>query len=570
MPQQPYLAVQFNTATTLLDTTPQFAPNLVNPLTPPLGQTITAAVTLTNGSLVSLIDVAGATEATLASANASCSQPVLPANGFVLASYNPTQPVTVFLGGLVTATISGASVSSVGELVYLSDATPGAFSLVPPLPNKIWTPLTHYNLADQIIDGNGNWETVTIAGNSGATEPAPTPPGGGGAWSVVCNGLTVDGSVTWQMSPPHLEQIVGSIVFFNTTTGQCTVNFQFLANIGDVSSVGLAMPSDFSVGGSPIVTGGTIQVAWLPEPANVVHAGPTTGSPAVPTWRNLVAADFGPSILANTFLAGLAVPGPVGPASFRVIVVDDLFGGTGATAFTFLRGDGSWHVPMTLQVASVTFSGQALDTINFISGSGVSIVDSGSGMLTVANTLVTASVPANWAYLGPTSGPNAPPTFRAIITADLSGITLPVANGGTGAVTFPAHSVILGEGTSPLSSVGPSSTVGYVLTSNGASLDPTFQPSSGGIGTPDTHQTTSYVTVVTDYYIRMDSALPTTLTLTSVGAIPGKTYRVKNINTGTVTVMGVSGNIDNLATYLLSTQYGSADFEWDGANWWVF
>src|SRR5271157_3067716 len=355
MPQQPYLAVQFNTATTLLDTTPQFAPNLVNPLTPPLGQTITAAVTLTNGSLVSLIDVAGATEATLASANASCSQPVLPANGFVLASYNPTQPVTVFLGGLVTATISGASVSSVGELVYLSDATPGAFSLTAPLPNKIWTPTTHYNLADQIIDGNGNWETVTTAGNSGATEPNPTPPGGGGAWNTVCNGTTPDGTVTWTMSPAHYEQVCGTIVYFNSTTNQCTVNFQPLLNIGDVSSVGLSMPSDFSVGGSPIVTAGTLAVQWLPQNANLVHAGPTMGSPAIPTWRNLVGADFGTAILAKTFLAGPT--GSSGAATFRLITVADLpFTGT-ASATTFARGDGSWSSAyQTIQVETVTLS----------------------------------------------------------------------------------------------------------------------------------------------------------------------------------------------------------------------
>jgi hypothetical protein len=466
MPTQPYLAVQFNTATNLLDTTPTFAPNLVYPYTPPIGQTLTSSGTITNGSLVSLIDVAGNIEATLANANASCSQTVAPAHGFVLASTNDGQPVTVFLAGLVQQAIPGASASSVGALVYLSDQTPGAMSLVAPLPNKVWTPTTHYNIGDQIVDGNGNWETVTIAGNSGATEPPATPPGGGGAWSVVCNGLTPDGGVTWQMSPPHLEQVVGTIVYFNATTSQCTVNFQFLANIGDVSSVGLAMPSDFTVGGSPIVTAGTIQVQWLPQAANLVHAGPASGSAAIPTWRNLVAADFGPSILASTFLAGPATPGPVGPASFRLIVVTDLFGGTGATAYTFLRGDGSWAVPMTLQVGGTTFSGQAIDTINFVSGSGVGIVDSGSGMLTLSNTLVTASVPANYAYLGPTSGPNAPPSFRAIITADLSGILLGVPQGGTGAGTFTQNGVLYGNSTSPILATAQGTT-NSVLTANG-------------------------------------------------------------------------------------------------------
>ena len=56
--------------------------------------------------------------------------------------------------------------------------------------------------------------------------------------------------------------------------------------------------------------------------------------------------------------------------------------------------------------------------------------------------------------------------------------TLPVANGGTGATTITANSVVIGSGTSALSSVAPS-TSGNVLTSTGsawASSAPTGQP----------------------------------------------------------------------------------------------
>lgn len=56
-------------------------------------------------------------------------------------------------------------------------------------------------------------------------------------------------------------------------------------------------------------------------------------------------------------------------------------------------------------------------------------------------------------------------------------ITFP-GNGGTG-WGFPggiqAHTVIIGNGTNPLATTSPSN-AGYVLTSNGLSLDPTFQP----------------------------------------------------------------------------------------------
>lgn len=65
------------------------------------------------------------------------------------------------------------------------------------------------------------------------------------------------------------------------------------------------------------------------------------------------------------------------------------------------------------------------------------------------------------------------------LTKDVTG-TLPVGSGGTGAVTLPAHTVLLGEGTAPIATTGPG-TVGQVLTSNGPSADPTFQKAAGGL-----------------------------------------------------------------------------------------
>src|SRR5665213_3247064 len=63
-----------------------------------------------------------------------------------------------------------------------------------------------------------------------------------------------------------------------------------------------------------------------------------------------------------------------------------------------------------------------------------------------------------------------------------TGVTgqLGVVNGGTGLATLTAHAVLLGEGTSNIGFASPS-TAGFVLTSNGASADPTFQASTGGV-----------------------------------------------------------------------------------------
>src|SRR5437773_5529410 len=61
---------------------------------------------------------------------------------------------------------------------------------------------------------------------------------------------------------------------------------------GSVTSVGLTMPAEFSVSGSPVTTTGTFAVTKANESANTVWAGPTSGGAAVPTFRALVTGDL--------------------------------------------------------------------------------------------------------------------------------------------------------------------------------------------------------------------------------------------------------------------------------------
>lgn len=70
---------------------------------------------------------------------------------------------------------------------------------------------------------------------------------------------------------------------------------------GTVTSIGITDSSTtpiFSISGSPVTTNGTIALTLVNEPANTVFAGPTSGSPAQPTFRALVAADI-PNISAT-------------------------------------------------------------------------------------------------------------------------------------------------------------------------------------------------------------------------------------------------------------------------------
>jgi hypothetical protein len=99
---------------------------------------------------------------------------------------------------------------------------------------------------------------------------------------------------------------------------------------GSVTSVGLVMPAEFSVAGSPIGSSGTFTVTKANQNINLVYAGPTAGPAAAPTFRALTASDIPPGAgfgteAANTVLAGPATPGaPAAAPTARRIVPADL------------------------------------------------------------------------------------------------------------------------------------------------------------------------------------------------------------------------------------------------------
>lgn len=67
---------------------------------------------------------------------------------------------------------------------------------------------------------------------------------------------------------------------------------------GTVTSVGLALPTEFAISGSPVTGLGTLTASWNNQTANTVLAGPTSGGAATPTFRALVSGDI-PDISAT-------------------------------------------------------------------------------------------------------------------------------------------------------------------------------------------------------------------------------------------------------------------------------
>lgn len=85
----------------------------------------------------------------------------------------------------------------------------------------------------------------------------------------------------------------GDYVFSGPTAGQMRSFYQGQSvGQGSVTSVGMSMPSGFSVSGSPITVAGTLGVTFASQNAGLFLATPVTGGSAgAATWRAIAAAD---------------------------------------------------------------------------------------------------------------------------------------------------------------------------------------------------------------------------------------------------------------------------------------
>jgi hypothetical protein len=188
---------------------------------------------------------------------------------------------------------------------------------------------------------------------------------------------------------------------------------------GTVTSVALALPGIFSVGGSPVTTSGTLTATV--QDANTVWAGPASGADAAPTFRLLVEDDI-PVEMARVADLPASLP-PSGTAggdlsgTYPNPTVDAI---QGYAVHTTAPGDGqvlrwvdanSRYEPYTPTAGTVTSVGLTAPGIFSVGGSPVTTAG------TLALTLATQA--ANLVWAGPTSGGAATPTFRTLVDADI-------------------------------------------------------------------------------------------------------------------------------------------------------
>ncbi len=156
---------------------------------------------------------------------------------------------------------------------------------------------------------------------------------------------------------------------------------------GTVTSVGVALPPEFDVAGSPVTSSGTITASWADEPASLVFAGPVSGAPDTPTFRPLFPDDIPGTLLTN---------------------MRDFYAEISSTTVVTVNPNASGAVNINARVGSVTHVYQNVATATITSGtdSGVAwlYVDSATGNLTLGHDLALTIIGSNLIIDTPITG----------------------------------------------------------------------------------------------------------------------------------------------------------------------
>jgi hypothetical protein len=170
----------------------------------------------------------------------------------------------------------------------------------------------------------------------------------------------------------------------------------------------------------------------------------------------------------------------------------------------------------------------------------------------------------------------------------------PVVEGGTGAQTFTANSVLLGNGTSAISALGAATNGQLVIGST--SVSPVLATLTAGAGVSITNgpgsitiaatgttilnytsvTTSPYVVAATDDYMSVNtSSIAITVQLPNAPTT-GRVYTIKDksglaaTNNITITTVGGTITIDGSTSFVMNTSYQSINVLFDGTNYEVF
>jgi hypothetical protein len=263
-------------------------------------------------------------------------------------------------------------------------------------------------------------------------------------------------------------------LYWNSVSDQMFVwngtSWEVISGTGTVTSVQMAGgTTGLTYSGGPVTGAGTITTA-----GTLAVANGGTALTALGTAGQVLAVNAGGTALEYTSDAGGTVTSVGGTGTVNGISLT----GTVTSSGNLTLGGALTGVDLTSQVIGslpIANGGTALTALG--TANQVLAVNAGGSALEY-QTATTGSV-TSVAVSGGTTGlttSGGPVTGSGTIT--FAG-TLAVANGGTGATSLTANNVVLGNGTSAVQVVAPS-TSGNVLTSNGSTWQSTALSASGG------------------------------------------------------------------------------------------
>jgi hypothetical protein len=318
-----------------------------------------------------------------------------------------------------------------------------------------------------------------------------------------------------------------------------------------VTSVGLSMPAEFSVAGSPVTSSGTLAATWASESANRVLASPN-GTSGTPGFRALVSGDMplpGPSSLGavnshaavtHQFITQIGTDGAIAAAQ-------PAFTDVSGTATIAQGGTGQTSANAALNALLPSQTGNAGKGL-FTDGTNATWTPvSGSG--TVTSVALTA--PSEFAVTG------SPVTASGTLALAWAN-PVTVAHGGTGLASGTSGGIPYFSGTTSIASSG-ALTASHVVLGGGAGASPTVLASLGTTttllhGNAAGAPTFAAVALATDVSGQLPTANGGTGAANLNGIVQAGTtntittgytltpFNIGTVTTGTTTLSGANGN----------------------------
>lgn len=315
----------------------------------------------------------------------------VPADPTFRALVNADIPNTLSGKTLTSATITASTINS----TPIGGATPAAIAGTT-IDGTTITAATQFSGPGTGLTGTAS--ALSIGGNAATATSATT------ATNVAAG---ASNQIVYNTGPGATSFIVAPTVA-NTFLEWSGSAFQWSVNpLGTVTSVGLSLPSEFTVSNSPVTTSGTLTGVWASQSANYVFAAPN-GSSGTPTFRAIVAADI-PTLNQNTTGSAGSVANAVTFNSSGGAAPNTTFNGSspitvdystvGAPKTDGTGASGTWSISISGNAATATTStniaGGAAGSIPYQTGpSATAMLATGSGVLVGGTTPSYSTAPS--------------------------------------------------------------------------------------------------------------------------------------------------------------------------------